>query len=338
MKLFGMGNPLWGIDIGSRSLKGVRVLHTRRGFRLLNAVIYEYPEGEGSLSESLSSLIGKSLSGIRAAIHFAGKVSPVIRPLSLPVMPVHELTEAVRWEARKLTPLSLEEVVIDFLVMGESEEHQVRRYEIVVAIVERASLLEQVQQVRASGLEIASMDVAPLALLNAIKAQYVKKQTGSLLYIDIGAQKMEINILKGGILRFTRQVSMGGDGITRAVSQALGVSFSEAERRKREEGMTNEGILREQIQREVDRLIVEVQRSVDYYRAQFRETGVEKILLMGGTPLLPGLLGYFSGFFEAPVELGNPLSGMAMNNPGASIAQEIAPRFALAAGLALRKG
>jgi type IV pilus assembly protein PilM len=338
MKLFGEGKPLWGIDVGSRSVKGVRVAHTRRGIRLLNAAIYEYPEEGGSLAESISALLGKSLSGIRAAIHFTGKVSPVIRPLSLPVMPAHELSEAVRWEARKLTALPLEEVVIDFLVMGESEEHRVRRFEMVVAIVERAALLEQIQQVRASGLEVAAIDVAPLALLGSIKAQFVKKQLGSLLYIDIGAQKMEINILKEGILRFTRQVSMGGDGITQAVAQALGSSYSESERRKREEGMVREEMMRAPIQGEIDRLIVEIQRSVDYYRAQFRETGVEKILLMGGTPLLPGFLNYFSGFFEAPVELGDPFSGMTMNNSGASIVRGLAPRFSLAVGLALRKG
>jgi type IV pilus assembly protein PilM len=338
MRLFSGRKPLWGIDIGSRSIKGIQVLHTRRGVRLLNAAIHEYPEDGGSLAENITALLGKSLPGIRAAIHFTGKISPVIRPLSLPVMPAHELGEAVRWEARKLTALPMEEVVIDFLVMGESEEHQVRRYEMVIAIVERAALLEQIQQVRTSGLEVAAIDVAPLAIFGAIKAQFEMKQMGSILYIDIGAKKMEINILKEGLLRFTRQVAMGGDGITQAITQALGVSFAEGERRKREEGMLREELMRAPIQGEVDRIIVEIQRSVDYYRAQFRETGVDKILLMGGTPLLPGFLDYFSGFFEAPVELGDPFSRMSMINSGVSIVRNMSPRFSLAVGLALRKG
>lgn len=335
--LFGEGKPFWGIDIGSRSLKGVRLAHTRRGVQLLDAAIYEFPDEKISLSEGISVLLGESLSKVRAAIHFSGRVSPVIRPLSLPVMPKKELEEVVRWEARKLTPLPQEETVVDFLIMGEREEQQVRKYEIVVIVVEKAALVEQLQHLKDSGLTVTAVDVAPMALLNTARLHYSGDLPGNLLYVDIGAQRMEINILKGGVIRFTRQVLMGGDTITSTLVQALGLAFNEAEQRKRQEGITSGGSSRSPILEQIDRFIVEIQRSVDYYRAQSRETGVDRILLMGGMTLLPGFLEYFSSFFDAPVEIEDPFSKMDYSDPGVAVLKDMAPRFSLAVGLALRK-
>lgn len=337
MGLFGK-KPLWGLDIGSRSIKGVQVARTRKGIELVGAGIYEFPEEGGSVGEGLATVVGTSVTGVRAAVQFSGKVAPVIRHISLPVMPSSELTEAIRWEARKFTSLPMEEVVIDSLVLGETGEKAARRNDIVVVVVERAALLSQLEWLKGFGLEVVAVDVAAFALRNLLQLGQNGDGSGSLLLVDIGAQRMEITILKGGVIRVCRQVAVGGDLITAALSESLGVSFEEAERRKREEGLNQAGPLLETFQGQADRLIVEVQRSLDYYRAQFREPGVDRILLMGGTPLLPGFQAYFSGFFDAPVQLEDPLSPLRCRDPGVGVLRSMAPRLALAMGLALRTG
>jgi|GEM_PF-1240965 len=335
MSLFG-GSASWGVDIGSQSMKAVQVARSRAGIRLLSASIYEY-SGEGQLREGLQSLFGESLPKVRAAIQFTGKAFPVIRHLSIPIMPIRELVEAVRWEGRKLTSLPAEETVVDFLIMGKSQEHQVQQYDLLVVIVERAVLLEELKVVKEAGLQVAGVDVAPLALLRTLGIRRGEPPSRGLLYVDIGARKTEINILKGGVLRFTREVSMGGGGVTQALVQSLGLSPADAEQRKRSEGMGEGSPLRVSIQGEIDRVIVEIQRSIDYYRAQSREAGVDKIVVMGGTSLLPGFMEYFSGFFDAPVELNDPFSPMACSNPKVEALRGLAPRFSLAVGLALRR-
>jgi len=335
MNLFG-GPSLWGVDIGSGSIKAVRVRASRRGIQLLNAAIYEFPE-EGALSEGLRALFGPSLGQVHSAVQYSGKNPPVVRYLSVPLMPAKELTEAVRWEARKVISFPIEDAVVDFLVMGKSEDGEAQHFQILMVIVEKAALLGQVRILKEAGLAVEAVDVAPLALLNTLRLAPFGQFPGSLLYVDIGAQKMEINILKGGVLHFNRQLAMGGDEITRALSQSLGVPFSEAEQRKRDEGMAEGSALRATIQGAVDRFIVEIQRSIDYYRAQSREPGIGKIALMGGTPLMAGFVQYFSGFFDAPVELLDPFAAMISQDPGLVMVRRMAPRFSLAAGLALRK-
>jgi type IV pilus assembly protein PilM len=336
MGIFQKKKPLWGIDLGSRSIKAVQIAQTRKGVHLLNALIHEYSESEASLPDALSSLFGRSLSEVRATIHFSGKVPPVIRCLTLPVMPARELAEAVHWEARKLTSVPLEEVVVDFLITGESVGHQVKHYDLVVTVVERAALLELTKQVSDSGLEVAAIDVAPLALLNTLRIEPSGPEE-NLLYADIGAQNMEISILKKGALRFTRQVPTGGDGITQAIAQTLGIPFTEAEERKRRGSVDGDERVGQRVQEEMDRLIIEVQRSTDYYRAQFREARVDRIVLMGGTPLLSGFIDYFSKFFEAPVEIQDPFSPLICKNVDMNALKPQASRFSLALGLALRK-
>lgn len=337
---FGIGNskPFWGIDIGSRSIKGVRLGRTRRGVQILDAAMFEFSDDKIPLSEGIAALLGKSLDKARAAVHFSGRMSPEVRTLMLPVMPKNELLEAVRWEARKWSSLPPEEMVVDYLIMAEHLEDAVKQYEIVVVVVERAALEEQLQAISASGLKVTAVDLAATALLNTARLYYEDHLPENLLYVDIGAQKMEINIVKSGVIRFTRQVAMGGDTITHALSRAATLSLPEAEGKKRKEGIPLDGPTRIAVLEQVDRFIVEIQRSVDYYRAQSRERGIDKILLMGGMPLLPGFLEYFKAFFDAPVELDNAFSKAPWKDPRKSILLDIAPRFSMALGLALRKG
>ena len=95
--------------------------------------------------------------------------------------------------------------------------------------------------------------------------------------------------------------------------------------------------LHQVIKEGVDRFVVEVQRSVDYYRAQFHEGAVQRLLLMGGGVLMPGLLEYFSSYFDARVEIDDPFSGIRCGDRFSKNLKAMAPRFASGIGLALRR-
>ncbi|MCI0529479.1 MAG: pilus assembly protein PilM, partial [Nitrospira sp.] len=86
----------------------------------------------------------------------------------------------------------------------------------------------------------------------------------------------------------------------------------------------------------LNRLVLEVQRSLDYYRAQFREEAVNKMILMGGTPLMLGFSDYFSSYFEAKVEVDDPFAEIICRNAAFGNFRTMAPRFSSSIGLALR--
>ena len=329
--------PFWGIDIGASSVKAVRLQKTRGGMKLLDIGIKEIPMEEEFRQENIAAALDELIhekKRPKAVVNFSGK-TPLIRYLTLPVMPKGELAEAVKWEAKKLVSIPTEEMVFDFIIVGGRQEQEIKRYEMVMVVAEKGLVKEQWAMMRKAGLEIMAIDVNPLSLLNAVRHNYPNDLKESLIYIDIGAVKTDIAILKEGLLRFTRRLEMGGDQITRRIEQDLKLSNDQAEKLKREKGMGGEAALQESVKSEVDRFIVEIQRSIDYYRAQFREGVFKKIILMGGGALLGGFSEYFATYFDSTVEIDDPFAEI-VGAESATAFRMMAPRFSTGVGLALR--
>jgi type IV pilus assembly protein PilM len=349
---------LLGLDIGKSSIKVIQLASTRKGLVLKYAGLTELPSGDREGPErdaplALHDVFKESrLKRQKIAINFSGR-SPIVRYLLLPKMPKDELGEAVRWEAKKLIPFPIEDAVLDYLIVGETQERDLKRTEVLLVAAERAAVLNQLESFKRINLPISAMDINPLALFNALQLNYKSDLDESLVFVDIGAGKMDINISKRGVLRFTRNVQLGGDDITQAVMQGLGVEREEAEQLKRQKGLSasggpalavesaqakdQDGRVNEIIKAEADRMILETQRSMDYYRAQFREGSVKKIVLMGGASLMPGFQEYFASYFDANVELDDPFAEILCDEKAFGEIRLMAPRFSTAVGLALRK-
>ena len=350
---------LLGLDIGKSSIKVVQLASTRKGLVLRYAGLTETAVGDqeaggGAIPIALQDVFrDHQLKRQKIATNFTGR-SPMIRYLLLPRMSKDELGEAIRWEAKKLVPLPIEEMALDYLIVGETQERDLKRVEVLLVGAERAAILNQLDSFKRADLQITAMDVNPLALFNTLKLNYRSDLDENLVFVDIGASKMDINISKRGILRFTRNVQLGGEDITRAIMNGLQIEREAAEQLKRQKGLSGapapkktEGPtagpakdqderLNEIVKTEVDRMILETQRSMDYYRAQFREGSVKKIVLMGGTGLMPGFQEYFATYFDANVELDDPFAEIICDERTFGEIRLLAPRFSTAVGLALR--
>lgn len=329
--------PFWAIDIGASSVKVVRLGRTRQGIKLLDIGLKELPMEQEFRQENITAALDeliKEKKRPRAVINFSGQ-APLIRYLTLPAMPKEELAEAVKWEAKKLVSIPMEEMILDFIIAGGRQERETKRYDLILVVAERNSLREQWAMMQRAGLDIVAIDVNPLSLLNTIRMSYGKELTGNFIYIDIGAVKTDMTILKDGVLRFTRRLEMGGEQITRRLERELGLPYEEAEKLKREKGVGAEEGPQAIIKSEIDRFIVEIQRSIDYYRAQFREGVFKKVILMGGGALLPGFSDYFGSYFDAEMEIDDPLAEI-IGTESVGAFRAISPRFSSGIGLALR--
>ncbi len=352
---FGLGFPLFrrsvvGIDIGNASIKVVRLEGSSRSVRLSYAGLAELAKesSEDKAEDALKSLLDEA--GIRKeriGVVFTG-YTPTIRYLTLPKMPKDELSEAVKWEAGKIINLPMEGMIIDFLVMGEIDDRNIRKYEILVVAVEKNTVFGNMALFKKLGIQISLLTVNPLSLLNIVKRNY-KSYEGNIVYVDIGAGKMDINVSMKGVLKFTRNIYMGGSNITKAIAERGHISLNEAESLKKEMGVrllaatqtteAGEANIEEKsgeaVKSVVDSFILEIQRSIDFYRAQFREGTMQKIILSGGAALTPNLKDYLAAFFDAPVVIDNPFFNIAYNKETFRSMEGITPRFSTAAGTAL---
>jgi type IV pilus assembly protein PilM len=163
-------------------------------------------------------------------------------------------------------------------------------------------------------------------------------QTVALL--NIGASVMNINIVRGGVPLFTRDVSVGGNQFTDALQKELDLSYEDAERLKKGESLpsvTDEQ--KQQILRSVsDILTLEIQKTFDFFRATASGENIQRIVVAGGTARVPGLVDLLREEFAMPVEELNPFRRVLINPGRHSDDQirEMAPRLAIAVGLALR--
>ena len=163
-------------------------------------------------------------------------------------------------------------------------------------------------------------------------------QTVALL--NIGASVMNINIVRGGIPLFTRDVSVGGNQYTDALQKELDLSFDDAERLKKGEtlpSVTDEQ--KGQILRSVsDILTLEIQKTFDFFRATASGENIQRIMVAGGTARVPGLVDLLREEFAMPVEELNPFRKVLIN-PGKHSEdriRELAPKLVVAVGLAMR--
>jgi type IV pilus assembly protein PilM len=308
-----LSRPLIGMDVGESSIK-LSVI-SKKGSRLSldYAQLLPIHTAKGDLLSEPEKMIGlknlfsnSNLKKNPIVMNYTGN-APLIRYLKMPEMPENELAEAIQWEAKKVISEPLESKVIDYAILQKSAEGGKTTLEIILVAVDKADVSEGLDVIRKAGVYPSLMDVNPLALLKVIELNHSAEAGQDLIFIDIGSSKMEINVARDGVLRFTRQIGRGGNDLTHLIMENNSISFDAAEQIKKEKGLSGSE-LDEVIKEEVDRMVLEVQRSIDFYRTQFRDILIKKVVLMGGTPLMPGFRDYFETQFDFPVVLENPIS------------------------------
>lgn len=350
-----------GLDIGSHSIKVVELRETIQGTSLINFAAKELPprtEGE----EIDRSLVAKTIKELfqeekvetnKVALAVGGP-HVVIRRITLPIMPQKELKEAVRWEARKFISFPIEKAIVDFDVLGEVIEEGLRKLDLMVGAIEPEAVQEQLAIIKAADLKPVGITAIPLAMWHAFQKSVEGQENGAAAIIDIGATNTNIVVIKDGKLQFSRQIGTAGNSFTEVIKE---VTISEGDRLdavqaeavKREHGIPQEGELDKAVDKVslrqilfllrpvLERLVTEIRRSLEFYKSQFKEEGIRKILLCGGGARLKGLEGYLAHELGTEVKLFNPLKDMVWDTPAIHDEQlyQMPASLTVAAGLAL---
>src|SRR5438046_8658837 len=184
------------------------------------------------------------------------------------------------------------------------------------------------------------VDIDAFALQNCFEVNYEPDSAQTVALLNIGASVININIVRGGIPWFTRDVSVGGNQYTDALQKELDLSFEDAERLKKGEtlpSVTDEQ--KQQILRSVsDILTLEIQKTFDFFRATASGENIQRIVVAGGKARVPGLVDLLRDEFAMPAEALNPFRNV-MIDPGKHSddqIREMPPRLPIAVGLALR--
>jgi len=336
-------NVAWGIDIGESAVKAVKVRRVGD-----SAVIQDYrtvpcetrpEEAQGSDKEyrvrnALSTLQREvKLKGAEIAVSMPGRdVFP--RFISLPPVEKKRIPELVRYEARTQMPFPIEEVIWDYQPLCE-EVVPGEEVEVALFAIKRASVYSFLTNLRLGGLLPDIVEISPLALYNFL--MYDRSIETGTVVIDIGAGNTDLVILDGEKF-WTRNVSISGNDITRALQEKYQISFEEAENLKRKAATSKQaeklfGVMRPIL----DDLVGEIQRSIGYYKAQSRNVRIDQVVLLGNAFKLKGLIDYFRKNLDYDVSLLDSLRRVKLGTEGDTNKFEAElPNYGAAIGLALQ--
>lgn len=360
MALFSKQKQFFGLDISGTTVKVVELKHGPSKPQLVAYGGVTLPAGSmqsdssvdlQNVANAVKQTVKKAkidADQVVAALPGSGVFTSII---TLPQMPKSELAESIRWQAKQYVPSPLDEVILDWHVVGEvagpkkmgkskqtmQAADEKKEIEVMLIAAPIALVQKYVKIITEAGFKPLALEIEPLALVRAA----VGVQDEPVIVLDIGQASSEISIVENGVIRLNRNTTAGGGALTRAISQSLGIDANRAEQFKRDFGLKAdklEGQIPKAVKPVVDTMITEVRRSLDFYRDQPHSTGeIREMIVVGGTARMPELLPLLAGTLGLETKIGDPWANVNFPANLKDQLDELAPSFAVTVGLAMRE-
>lgn len=343
--------PLIGVDISSASVKMVELSGDGTGaYRLENYAIVPLAkdsvvdgniaglEQVGSAVERAWKLMGTREKRAALALPAAAVISKkVIMQAGLREEDMEMQVEA---EANQYIPFALDEVNIDFQVLGPSP-NSAEDVEVLIAASRKDKIEDRVVVAEEAGLKVVVMDVETYATEAAYALACSQLPNGgreqTVMIIDIGAVMMHINVLHDNQSVYIREQSFGGDQLTQEVQRRFGLSAEDAEIAKRKGGLPD-SYAAEVLQPFIQSLALEVARALQFFTSSTQYNRVDHIMLAGGCAAIPGVDHAVAERTQVNTVIANPFVNMSV---ASKVKQQNlavdAPSLMIACGLALRR-
>ncbi len=337
-----------GLDIGSSYIKIVQLKDLKGGYELeLFDVLPLPPEliVDGSiidsfrLVDSLKELLRKSKVKTKdSVIGIAGHSSVIIKRISLPEMSEEELSESIKFEAEQYVPFDIEEVNLDFQILGPKGEPG--QMDVILVAVKKDIINDYVSVVKEAGFNPVIVDVNSFALENMYEINYEIEPDKNVAIVNIGASTINMNILKGGISVFTRDSAIGSNLHTETLQREFNLTYENAERLKKGEPVENVSSddAFSVIESASDEIISEVNRSFEYFRSSVVHEDINEVVFSGGCALIKNFLKPFAERIGVETKVIDPFRNIKIPKKfDVTYIEEIAPMAAVAVGLAIRR-
>lgn len=336
MSMFQRPSSVIGLDLGASAVKAVEMQAKGDVLEVTGfGQIEVEPDNDQALREAVSNLFAEGgFQARRVASSVSGKMI-IVRHIQVDRCSGDQLEEAVRFEAEKYLPFPVDEAILDWTETGDQDSQTM---DLLLVAAKREQIEEHLEQVSGGGLKPEVVDVDAFAIANAYELCGEAEEEvaeGCVAFVDVGARKSTINISSGGVSRFTREVSIGGNEFTETLARILNMPFEEAEDYKRDSG---EGapVLEEALAPSVEELANEIQLSFEWFQNQYSQR-VDRVLVTGGGARLPFFNRLFSEVLNLQVSGFDPLASVVL---GEGLDEELlkanASQLAVATGLAAR--
>jgi type IV pilus assembly protein PilM len=342
---------LVGLDISSSAVKMVELSGSLAGGCQLECYAIEpLPEGavvDGNISnlESVAEGVIRCWKRLSTSTKFVAMALPtaavITKKIILPAgLRETEMEVQVESEANQYIPFALEEVNLDFQVLGPSPSGP-DEVEVLIAASRKEGVEDRVACAESAKLKPLVMDMesyAALAAFDLVRDQFPGDSAESVFaLVDIGANAMKVAMVKGDQQIYNREQAFGGNQLTQDMVRAYGMSHDEAENLKRT-GPMPDNYEAEILRPFLDNLALEVSRALQFFFTSTQYGEVHHIVLMGGGALLPGIAEIVAERTQIDTVMANPFAKMTLSQRvRPKLLLNDAPSLMVACGLALRR-
>jgi type IV pilus assembly protein PilM len=352
---FSIFNPksrsLIGLDMSSSAVKMVELANDgKNGYRVERYAIEVLPRdviADGNIAnlETAAETIKRAWRKLGSPTRAVAAALPASHVITKKIVVAagqkeEQLEILVESEANQYIPFSLDEVNLDFQVIGPAPSSE-EEIEVLIAASRKEKVEDRVAAIEAAGLKPVIMDVESYALLSSlalILEQLPDNGKGQIIaLVDIGANVTNLTVMRDGQQLYTREQAFGGNQLTQDIARLYGMTFAEAEADKRRSALP-ENYEAELLQPFVENMALEVSRALQFFFTSTQFSKVDHIVLSGGCAILPEADEVIASRTQINTIVANPFASMVLSNHvRANNLLADASSLMVACGLALRR-
>ncbi len=343
---------VWALDVGQAALKALKLVPGETPEQVVAEAFdfVEFPkilsqpdaDPEQLVREALETFLERNdLKGCKVAISVPGQAG-LVKFIKLPPVEKKRIPDIVKFEARQQIPFALEEVVWDYQQIGDEEEGSDEDFtmaEVGLFAMKRDQINRAILPFRVAGIEVDIVQMGPIALYNYITFDRIKGSGAkdSIVLLDIGADNTDL-IITDGVRIWQRNVPIGGNHFTRALTKELKLTFAKAEHLKRNATKAPDPRSIFTAMRGVfNDFANEVNRSIGFYSSSNKGSKIAKVIGLGNGFKLPGLQKFLQQNLTAEIEKLDDFARVVGDEvKGQPVFLDNLPSFAVVYGLGLQ--
>ena len=342
--------PVLGLDISSTAVKLLELSHSGGRYRVesyaveplpLNSVVEKNISDIEAVGEAIRRAVKRSGSKTKnAAVAVAGS-AVITKVISMPAsLSDEEMASQIELEADQYIPYPLEEVNIDFEIIGNSGREEDDRVDVLLAASRSENVDVRVAACEIGGLKSSVIDVEAYVMENAFDLLTDQIPDGgadkTVAIVDIGATMTTLSVLHDKKIIYTREQVFGGKQLTEEIQRRYGLSYEEAGMAKRQGGLPD-NYVPEVLEPFKEAMAQQVSRSLQFFFSSSQYNSVDHILLAGGSASIAGVDELIESKLGTNTSVANPFTNMSLSSKvKAQTLSNDAPALMISCGLALR--
>ena len=338
-----------GLDISSTAIKLLELGRSGDRFRVesyaveplpANSVIEKNIADVEAVGDAIKRAVKRSASRTKLASVAVAGSAVITKIIAMPAsLTEDDMEQQIELEADQYIPYPLEEVNLDFEVIGPSENDP-ERIDVLLAASRSENVDIRIAAIELAGLKAKIVDVEAYAMENAFSLLIPQlPEQGidqTIAVIDIGATMTTLNVMHDRKTIYTREQVFGGKQLTEEIQRRYGLSYEEAGMAKRQGGLPD-NYVPEVLEPFKDAMTQQVSRSLQFFYGSSQYNNVDHIVLAGGSAMIPGIDEMIANKLGVHTSVANPFTNMTLaSRVKAQSLSNDAPALMIAAGLAMR--